>query len=319
MLNILLKNIVLLNLNILVINCAGLFEKCHYDNKGKSYSGECQLKDDCQYDLRQTHHCDHSLVCCAHIYYAKRTIGLGGVRALQNEFPHMALIGYEAEQDEDETQWRCSGSIITAFFVLSAAHCNTDSLPKSVLLGVNHFGRYSQGQIRSIIEIIDHPEYDFNQKINDICLYRLNASIDFGVNVRLICLPEVGKTYLSHVIATGWGATSLTSGMSENLLKMQLSVWDKTKCSVKYNDTIQICAGSDMAIDTCSGDSGGPLQVEQRPSDDAPCPYTIIGITSHGKACLARNGTVSIYTKVSSYLRWIKEIVWHGIMDCDYN
>lgn len=316
MLSILLKILVLLNFNILIINCAGLFEECHYKDQGYPYLGQCQLKGDCENAF--THHCDYSLVCCARIYYEERTIGLGGVEALQNEFPHMALIGYEANDDDDQP-WRCSGSIVTSFFILSAAHCNSESIPKSVLLGVNNFQmNHGDGQIRSIIEIIDHPEYDFNQKINDICLYRLNASITFGVNVRLICLPEVGQTYLSDVIATGWGATSLTSGMSENLLKMLLSVWDKIKCTVNYNETIQICAGSNEAIDTCSGDSGGPLQVEHRPSEYAPCSYTIIGITSHGKACLTRNGTVSIYTKVSSYLRWIKDIVWHGTMNCDY-
>lgn len=315
--NLFYKIIVLLNFHK-YINSAGVYENCLYSNNNYSYSGQCRLHDDCQYIMNDTKYCDNSFICCADIYHAEGKQGLGGVRALINEFPHMALIGYEV--DEDENKWRCSGSIITSIFILSAAHCNSELIPNSVLLGVNNYEMdYEQGQILRIIEIIDHPEYDFNLKLNDICLYRLNASIHFGLNIRLICLPEINLKNLSDVVATGWGATSLTSGMSQNLLKMQLNLWDKLKCNIKYNETIQMCAGSVQAIDTCSGDSGGPLQIKQRPSNNAPCSYTILGVTSHGKACLNRNRTYSIYTKVSSYLRWIKEIVWHGIMDCDFN
>lgn len=313
------------------INCAGLFETCKYEYYHDTYIGYCEQLSDCkhrhhvEYNNTRTY-CDSSLVCCAPVTPLREVdFGLGGIKTYRNEFPHMALIGYEA--DAGENQWLCSGSLITNVFVLSAAHCNTELTPTLTLLGATDYVKdYESSEIRSIIEVIDHPDYDFNLRIHDICLYRLNASIVLTKDIKLICLPDLSFQYPYHylsrdfsLVATGWGATSLSSGMSQILLKMYLQQWDRKKCTIKYDEAIQLCAGSDLAIDTCSGDSGGPIQVMHKPSGRAPCSYIIIGITSHGKACFERNGTTSIYTKVTSYLKWIKEIVWYGTMDCDLN
>lgn len=54
------------------------------------------------------------------------------------------------------------------------------------------------------------------------------------------------------------------------------------------------------------GDSGGPLQFE----DTKPIShYTIVGITSFGKACGVAN-SVGVYTRVAQYIDWIEDIVW---------
>lgn len=54
------------------------------------------------------------------------------------------------------------------------------------------------------------------------------------------------------------------------------------------------------------GDSGGPIQIT-RPNNR--CVYNIIGITSFGKFCAAKNAP-GVYTRVSSYVPWIENIVW---------
>lgn len=305
--------------------CAGLYESCKYlDDDDYTYVGYCELSSDCRHhqhliNKSMISYCDYTFVCCAPpTPQHEVAFGLGGIETYRNEFPHMALIGYDVE--EDENQWRCSGSLISNVFVLSAAHCNSEFSPIIALIGATDYVKdYESSEVRSIIEIIDHPDYDFNARVHDICLYRLNASIAVTDNIKLICLPDMRFAYSSNVIATGWGATSLTSGMSQTLLKMDLQRWDRNTCDMKYNEDNQICAGSDKAIDTCSGDSGGPLQVLFKPSWNAPCSYIILGITSHGKACFERNGTTSIYTRVFSYVRWIKEIIWYGIMDCEFS
>lgn len=314
--NFLTKLIVLLVL-LNYINCAGRYDKCQFNNDPES-RGYCEVLSDCKNP--SDYFCDNSFVCCE---VNRFSFGFGFQYVKSNdEFPHMALIGYEVE--EGENPWSCAGSLITNIFVLSAAHCNAEQIPNLALLGVTDYVKdYDKANIRSIIQVIEHPDYDFNEKTNDISLYRLNASV---LSIT-ICLPKFDDRTPFELVAIGWGATSLFSGMSQRLLKMELNVWNTTKCSVNYNETIQICAGSDKPVDTCSGDSGGPLQTKPFLSLNPDfkftsnakegCISTIYGIVSYGKACLERSETSSIYTKVSNYLKWIEDIVWYGTMDCE--
>lgn len=57
--------------------------------------------------------------------------------------------------------------------------------------------------------------------------------------------------------------------------------------------------------DTCQGDSGGPIQVELSDINKA-IPF-LVGVTSFGTGCW--DGSFGIYTKVSSYVDWIRSIV----------
>ena len=60
----------------------------------------------------------------------------------------------------------------------------------------------------------------------------------------------------------------------------------------------QICAGVGRT-DSCTGDSGGPLQAQVGGR------WTVVGITSFGVEC-AREDFPGVYTRVDNYLSWIR-------------
>jgi len=63
------------------------------------------------------------------------------------------------------------------------------------------------------------------------------------------------------------------------------------------------CAGRlDGRVDTCTGDSGGPLTCIENGR------HVLYGITSWGKGC-GRKGQPGMYTKVTKFLRWLNQFV----------
>ena len=65
----------------------------------------------------------------------------------------------------------------------------------------------------------------------------------------------------------------------------------------------QICAGGIKGQDSCRGDSGSGLYIQQS-VEDQNTPRYLIGIVSFGsKDC--GNGRPGVYTRVSSFIPWI--------------
>ena len=78
----------------------------------------------------------------------------------------------------------------------------------------------------------------------------------------------------------------------------QTHVVDDTTCTAAYSSdfdpTTMVCAGEPTGgVDTCAGDSGGPLQA--RAGDGT---YRLVGITGWGDGC-AQAGKPGVYTRVA--------------------
>lgn len=193
----------------------------------------------------------------------------GGVEAAEKEFPHMVIIGYTKEDDQnpesDEFDYNCGGSLVSELFVLSAAHCQggeINEIPRIAMFGVLKLSDTSHKQTRKISDIIHNRDnaYDRNKRLHDIILFKLNSSVIFNEYIIPICLPSVNQEIGSEFLASGWGQTKYSGLKNDHLLKVLLITTDQSECSAKhknFNMQLQICAGSKSEFkDTCSGDSG---------------------------------------------------------------
>lgn len=156
-----------------------------------------------------------------------------------------------------------------------------------------------------------HPDFTKKKLHNDIALIRFEGEADFSrPNARPICLPLGNAAFLKarKVVVTGWGSTEF--GLrSEKLMKVTLPIVTLEKCSLAYKQQMvriwhkQICAGGANKMDSCSGDSGGPLQAVAIYGEK---PRTVqYGIVSFGPHSCGMDGFPGVYTRVAYYVRWI--------------
>ena len=141
----------------------------------------------------------------------------GGGFAADGQLPYqVALVDWSlweaAQRGEAHAQF-CGGSIISADFVLTAAHCvyDRDRL-KSPAEFIVETGAvvHGQGDAREIAEVIPHPDYAPTQNHeHDIALLRLAKPIRPDErNVAAVRIApqgfELGET---RAVASGWGLT----------------------------------------------------------------------------------------------------------------
>lgn len=198
-------------------------------------------------------------------------ISYGNITELQ-EFPWMALLGYS---NANGIEWRCGGSVITARYVLTAAHC-LHNLRSDTRLSVVRLGEYDISKRVDCVKRlagetlcnppvqdipverqIVHPAYDKQKYVNDIAMIRLARNADFsGGAVTPICLPVTRKfmnAALKKLIVTGWGTTE-TQFKSDVLLKATMVSITSEECERRVRVKPaggQLCAQGAKKQDTC--------------------------------------------------------------------
>uniref|UniRef100_A0A6P4EDR9 Serine protease easter-like n=1 Tax=Drosophila rhopaloa TaxID=1041015 RepID=A0A6P4EDR9_DRORH len=155
-----------------------------------------------------------------------------------------------------------------------------------------------------------HEDYvGGSNNLNDIGILRLASMVSYTPKIRPICLPStVGRVRMQdgdRLTVAGWGRT-LDEISSPTKQKVLVPLWKYDKCRKIYLSAkiavgpSQICAGGEDLVDSCNGDSGGPLMSFHKGV------WVLQGIVSFGYRCGAKNWP-AIYTNVSVYDSWIRE------------
>nr|AAV91016.1 hemolymph proteinase 18 [Manduca sexta] len=251
----------------------------------------------------------------------RRFASYNGQPAKRNEYPHMALLGYG--DDQETAQWLCGGSVISDQFILTAAHCIFTNLLGPVrfaALGIlQRSDPVELWQVYKIGGIVPHPQYKSPIKYHDIALLKTENKIKFNENVLPACLFIEGRVGGSEQAkATGWGALGHKQTAADVLQVVDLQKFSDEECGSTYrpyrhlpqgyDSATQMCYGDKgkLNMDTCEGDSGGPLQFQ---NSSLLCIHIVAGVTSFGDACGFAGGA-GMYTRVSYYIPWIESVVW---------
>lgn len=104
-------------------------------------------------------------------------------------------------------------------------------------------------------------------------------------------------------IVTGWGVTE-SGSYSGILLKVTIPILCLDKCIEVFGGTLAIIRGTNICAgvleggkDSCMGDSGGPMVDEDT--------NELIALVSWGLQECALPGYPAVYTRLTSYLKWI--------------
>ncbi|XP_030556490.1 transmembrane protease serine 9 [Drosophila novamexicana] len=258
----------------------------------------------------------------------------GGVKTKIDEFPWMALIEYT--KGSGNKGHHCGGSLISTRYVVTASHCvNGRSLPADWRLTGVRLGEWDTAtdpdcevDVRGIKDCapphmdvpveraIPHPSYDPGSKnqVNDIALLRMARQIEYTDFVRPICLPldtnlrSATFDGISMDVA-GWGKTEELSA-SNLKLKAAVDGFTLEECQSVYSrqsivlENTQMCAGGMEGVDSCRGDSGGPLIGLD--TNKVNTYYFLAGVVSFGPTPCGLNGWPGVYSRVGAYVDWIQ-------------
>ncbi|NXQ31135.1 ACRO protein, partial [Alaudala cheleensis] len=133
---------------------------------------------------------------------------VGGVGAMEASWPWMVSIQHPYLSNGGH--W-CGGSLITADWVLTAAHCfdKFDNISLLyVLIGATQLSKPGPGAVaRYVRQVVIHSQYKRVDYRYDIALVQLSQPVECSPYIQLACVanPTLSVSDLTNCWIAGWG------------------------------------------------------------------------------------------------------------------
>ncbi|XP_054553502.1 neurotrypsin-like [Talpa occidentalis] len=257
-----------------------------------------------------------SSVCGLRFLHRRQKRIIGGKNSLRGGWPWQ--VSLRLKSSHEDGRLLCGATLLSSCWVLTAAHCfkRYGNSTKNYAVRVGDYHTQVPEEYEEEIgvqQVVIHPEYLPNGSDYDIALVRLQGPEEqrtrFSSHFLPACLPlrrERPQKTASNCYIMGWGDTG--RAYSRTLQQAAIPLLPKRFCEERYKGRFtrrMLCAGNlqdHKRVDSCPGDSGGPLMCE-RPGQN----WVVYGATTWGYGCGVKDSP-GVYTKVSAFVPWIKSV-----------
>lgn len=227
---------------------------------------------------------------------------VGGFADEADLFPDCVAVG------SVEDGYCCTGTLIAPNIVVTAGHCYPCCNERRG--GQIHIGKkaYGPGRTIRVKKAVQHPAYGVGGLHNDLTILLLEEQATEVVPRKLASPEKIDAA--TFIKAVGFGNTNFggTDGYgTRRLANVPIAsnlcdgagLHDRYGCDTGYE---LVAGGIGLDVDTCTGDSGGPIYIEQEPGS-----WYLAGVTSRmTKEAIRICADGGIYARIDKYAEWMK-------------